>query len=119
MIHVRLGVDFVPKLFVEVGGHGVVSLPPFYPPGHAFSSAVFLRQNLTQPLNLGREAVDHAPFMSRPQVAVRRVGADAVLLPGSPLTVVGKDVGFIWRHRQLCPIYRRVRPCGTALSGSV
>jgi hypothetical protein len=33
VIDVRLGVDFVPKLFVEVGGHGVVSLPPFYPTG--------------------------------------------------------------------------------------
>lgn len=41
MIHVRLGVDFVPKLVVEVGGHGVVSLPPFYRTGTYVQLGVF------------------------------------------------------------------------------
>ena len=45
-----------------------------------------------QPLHLRREAVNHAPLMARPEVAVWRVRADPLLLLGSPLTVVGEDV---------------------------
>ena len=73
----------------------------FTPPVHAFSSAVFRHQNLTQALQLGRESVDHAPLMAGPQMAIRRVRAGTVLLLGSPLAVVGKDVGFILRHGRI------------------
>lgn len=78
----------------------------FTPPVHAFSSAVFLRQNLTQPLHLGREPVDHAPLVAGPHVAVIGVRADAVLLLGSPLKVIGQDVGFVFRHWRIPQVYR-------------
>jgi len=37
--------------------------------------------------------VNHAPLMTRPEVAIIGVGADAILMLGSPESVVGEDVG--------------------------
>ena len=54
-------------------------------------------QFLPQPLHLCREAVDHASLVPWPEVAVWRVRADAILLLGLPLTVVGKDVCHVPR----------------------
>ena len=79
-----------------------------------------MRQNLTQSLNLGRQPVDHAAFMAGPHMAVVGVRADALLLLGSPLAVVGQDVGqwfatdiifddycvFVWRHGRIPPVYQ-------------
>ena len=64
-------------------------LPSFL---RSFSDAT---QFLPQPLHLCREAVDHAPLVPGPHVAVWRMRADAVLLPGSPESVVGEDVGHV------------------------
>jgi hypothetical protein len=59
------------------------------------TQAIACRSSFGQPrcLQSPGQPVDHAPLMAWPHMATVSVGADAVLLFGSPLTVVGQDVG--------------------------